>query len=70
MMLVNGYNRTFAEVSRMQFALRDGRENSLLFPVSRVLPFPDPPDRQTREVLLGARPPHFADFFDQTWRCR
>jgi len=65
-LLVNGYHRTFAEASRMHFARGDGRENSLLFPVSSVLPFPNPPDRQTREVLLGARPPRFGDFFDRS----
>jgi hypothetical protein len=65
-LLVNGYHRTFASVSRMQFASGDGRENSLLFPVSSVLPFLHPPDRQTRDVLLRARPPRFGDFFDRS----
>jgi hypothetical protein len=65
-LLVNGYHRTFAAASRMHFAPGDRRENSLLFPVSSVLPFPDPPNRQTREELLGPRPPRFADFFDRS----
>jgi hypothetical protein len=66
MLLGTGYHRTFA-YSRSAMNAPDGIGKAVVFPLLRNLPFPDSPampNHGLRAMLLGARPPFFADFFD------
>lgn len=64
MLLWAGYHRAYARMASMK---SDAAERSLLVVLSKDadhIVAPDSPDPELRATLLGARPPIFADFFD------
>ncbi|MGA7925157.1 MAG: hypothetical protein WCA20_04065 [Candidatus Sulfotelmatobacter sp.] len=64
MLLWAGYHRAYARMASMK---PDAAERSLLVVLSKDadhIVAPDSPDPRLRATLLGARPPIFADFFD------
>ena len=66
LLLGTGYHRTFA-YSRNAMNVPEGIGKAAVFPVLKSLPFPDSPavpNKGLRGMLLGLRPPFFADFFD------
>jgi hypothetical protein len=64
MLLWAGYHRAYARMASMKL---DAADRSLLVVLSKDadhIVAPDSPDPALRATLLGARPPIFADFFD------
>jgi hypothetical protein len=64
MLLATGYHRTFAH-SRNVMNAPEATDRAVLLALTTNLPFPDTPENQgLKAMLLGLRPPFFADFFD------
>ena len=60
-----GYHRAYARIASLQ---PDALDRSLLVALSKDADYivaPDSPEPEVRATLLGARPPVFADFFDE-----
>jgi hypothetical protein len=65
MVLTAGYHRTYA---RMESMPPDARDRSIVVPLTTdgdFLVSPASPNQGVREMLMGRRPPLFADFFDE-----
>jgi len=64
MLLWAGYHRAYARVASLKEAAKSSSLLVVLSEDADHLLAPDSPEPEVRDMLLGARPPLFADFFD------